>query len=87
MCVLDTRTRPPLAIQRAVHSLPALLPTSLRPTNCYLHRDYDLHFEHPATPDTLHPYDMDITFAPLTFPFPMFVTFGFSGRDLDFSLR
>jgi hypothetical protein len=43
---------PPLAIQRAV-SLPGLLPTSLRPTSCYPHHDYDLHFEHPVTPNTL----------------------------------
>ena len=27
--------------------------TSLRPTDCHPHRGYDLHFEHPVTPNAL----------------------------------
>ena len=54
--------RPQLAIQRAVRLLLVLLPASLRPTGCPPHRDYDLHFDHPTTPNTLHPYDIHINF-------------------------
>jgi hypothetical protein len=31
--------------------------------SCHPHRDHDLHFEHPVTPNTLHPYDLYISFA------------------------
>ena len=29
--------------------------------NCHPHHDYDLHPEHPAMPNTLHPYDIHIS--------------------------
>jgi hypothetical protein len=40
--------------------------------------DYDLYFEHPAIPNTLHPYGLILVLhdrEALTFPFPMFLTF------------
>ena len=58
--ILDTY---PLAIQRAVCSLPTLLPTFLRPTSCHPHRDHDIHFECLATPNTHHPMICILVFA------------------------
>jgi hypothetical protein len=63
-------------------------PTSLRASSYHPHRDYDLHFEHPATPNTLQPYiSLSHDREPLTLPFPLFLTFSFSGRYLDLFLR
>ena len=59
---------PPLAIQRAVCLLYILLPASLRPTSYHSHCDYDLHFELPSTPNTLHPYDMLVDLLLSHFP-------------------
>ena len=38
-----------------------VLPTFLRPS-CHPHREYDLHFEHPATSKALHPHDIYVGF-------------------------
>jgi hypothetical protein len=69
------------------------IPATLRPItyiSYHLHRDYDLHFEHPArqTPSTNMTYILvSLDRGPLTFSFPMFLTFGLSGRYLYFPLR
>ena len=64
---LTVALNPPLPFQRAVCSLPALLSTSLQPSTSYHPcRDYDLHFEHPATPNAPHPYEMYISFTSWT---------------------
>ncbi len=44
------------------------------------------------TPNTLLPYDLLHVLVshdrgPLTFPFPMYLTFGFSVHYIDFSVR
>ena len=76
-CIPDTRTWPQLAIHRAVCSLPA---AATYHYSCYPHRDYDLHFKHPATqiPSTHITYILvSHDRGPLTFLFPMFLVFSF----------
>jgi hypothetical protein len=58
-------------------------------TNYYPRHEYDIHFKHPAAPTIpTHMIYIYISVShdrePLTFPFLMFLNFGFSGRDLTF---